>query len=88
MFDRIFTSHPRSIGESYMQHLAIAARFGGTMVLSGLAVLIHGLVPAMFTHTGSTAIKRLYGEMKRRQPLLSDQAPAFRSEAWQLEYEI
>ncbi len=88
MFERIFIAHPRSVGETYGQHLAVATRFGATMIFSGLAVLLHGLVPAAFAHTGSSAIKRLYGEMKRRQPLLADQPPAFRSDAWQLEYEI
>ena len=88
MFNSLFLSHPRSVGESYIEHMGVAARFGGTMVLAGIAVLIHALVPALFTRTGSLAIKRLYGEMKRRQPLLSDEPPSFRSPSWQLEYEI
>ncbi|MDB5577960.1 MAG: hypothetical protein JWR80_3136 [Bradyrhizobium sp.] len=68
MINRFFLEHPRSVGESYTEHLRAAGRFGGTMIISGLACLIHGLVPRLFTRTGSTAVSHLHEHMvtKRR----------------------
>ena len=82
---RVFLAHPASVGESYPQHFGIAARFGVTMIASGLGCLVHALVPALFVRTGSTAVKRLYGEMAARQP---DLATPHLEPEWQLEYEI
>ncbi len=87
MIDRLFLSHPRQVNESYTEHWG-ATRFGLLLLAAGLASLIHGLVPACFTRTGSTIIKKLYGEMKQRQPALADQPPAYTSDQWQPEYEI
>ena len=42
-------------------------------------------LPALFVRTGSTAVKRLYGEMAARQP---DLATPHQEPEWQLEYEI
>lgn len=88
MFDRIFLDHPRSIGESYAEHAGIAARFGWSMVVAGVACIVHAIVPALFPRTASGAVRRLYAEMRARQPGLAATAPAFASEVWQPEYEI
>jgi hypothetical protein len=88
MIDRLFLSHPRSVGESYGEHAAVAARLGGTMIAGGLAALVHAIVPALCTRAASDRVKSLYGEMKRRQPAFADQPPAFAGPDWQLEYEI
>lgn len=88
MIDRLFLSHPRAVGESYAEHRRAATRFGLIMVRAGIACLIHGFVPAWFTRTGSSTVKRLYGEMKQRQPNFRDQPPAYLTPRWQPEYEI
>lgn len=88
MLNRLFLDHPRSIGESYAEHAGIATRFGATMVVAGAACLVHAVVPALFPRTASGAIRRLYGDMRARQPGLAATAPAFASEVWQPEYEI
>jgi hypothetical protein len=88
MIDRWFFAHPRAIGESYAEHAGIALRFGGTMVLAGAACLIHAVVPALFTRTASETVKRLYGQMRARQPDLAQTPPDFSSDAWRPEYEI
>ena len=64
-----FTEHPASVGESYVEHLKAASGFGVLMIASGLACLIHGLVPALFTRTGSQTVQRLHDRMiaNRRQ---------------------
>ena len=66
MIDQLFLKHPREVAESYPQHMGVAMRFGFLMVRSGLACMIHGIVPALFTRTGSSMVKRLYGEMRAR----------------------
>jgi hypothetical protein len=58
-----FTSHPSSIGESYGQHLAFASGIGLRMILGGFACMAHGLLPFVFTRTGSRTIVELYGRV-------------------------
>jgi hypothetical protein len=83
MIGRLFTSHPHSVGESYLEHLGVATRFGGTMIAGGVACVIHGLVPALFTRTGSGTVKRLNDRMTSR---VAVETPA--GTEWQLVYEI
>lgn len=55
---KIFTDHPRSVGESYLQHMRLALTFGSKMVFGGLACMIHAIFPFLFVTTGSqTALK-------------------------------
>lgn len=88
MIDRLFLAHPRSVNESFGQHWLVANRFGWQMVVAGLGCVLHGFVPALFTRTGSNMVKKLYGEMKQRQPVLRNQPPAFTDERWVPDYEI
>jgi hypothetical protein len=88
MIDRLLLKHPRSVGETYLEHFQVASRFGFLMMRAGAACLIHGIIPACFERTGSTTVKRLYGEMRGRQPNFRDEPPAFLKPHWQLEYEI
>lgn len=67
----LFNDHPASVGESYAEHLAAASGFGWRMILAGLACLAHGLLPFLFTRTGSDAIRDLHTRMvtnRRRMP--------------------
>ena len=59
----VFTDHPASVNETYGQHLAAASSFGWRMVIAGLACLIHGVLPFLFTSTGSNAIRELHERM-------------------------
>lgn len=65
-----FTEHPASVGETYAEHLKAASGFGFAMIASGVACLIHGLIPALFVRTGSNTINRLHDSMivNRRSP--------------------
>ena len=58
-----FTKHPTEVGETYGEHFMVASRFGGAMILGGLACLVHGVLPFLCTKTGSTTIKRLHERM-------------------------
>jgi hypothetical protein len=69
---RLFTEHPESVGESYLQHLVAAGTFGLRMVLGGLACLVHGLLPFLFERTGSNCVtdlhQRMVARLRRAQP--------------------
>jgi hypothetical protein len=58
-----FTSHPATVGETYLEHLHSAASFGVRMIVAGAACLLHGLLPWTFTRTGSDAIRALHERM-------------------------
>ena len=63
MIKRVFTEHPASVGESYTQHMGMAFGFGGKMVFAGLACLLHGIFPFLFTRTGRNCIEDLHYRM-------------------------
>ena len=72
MLARWFTEHPLSVGESYTQHLATASSFGLRMMLTGLALIVHALLPFLFVKTGSAQITVLHDRMvanRRHNPL-------------------
>jgi hypothetical protein len=60
---RLFTQHPASVGESYLQHLRAAATFGIRMLAGGLACLVHALLPFLFERTASHCIDQLHQRM-------------------------
>ena len=66
MWRRLFLDHPRTMGESYGEHLSRAAGFAGELLGAGCACLLHGLVPALFEHTASSAVTRLNQKMALR----------------------
>ena len=63
MFNRWFTDHPASVGETYLQHLRAAFGFAGSLFLASVACAVHALAPALFVGTGSRAITRLHARM-------------------------
>ena len=67
---QLFTRHPASVGETYLQHLRAAATFGLRMLAGGLACVVHALLPFLFERTASGYIEQLY-----RQMVLSRRAP-------------
>ncbi len=66
MADNLFTTHPREVGESYAGHLRTAAGFGFTMVVGGLCVIIHAILPFLFVNTGSRTMDKLHKKMTKR----------------------
>lgn len=75
----LFTEHPASVGETYVQHLGSATRFSLAMFGAGLCCLLHGLLPFLFVRTGSSTVTRLYDRMvlnRSRRPLVTGERPA------------
>ena len=61
-----FTSHPSEVGESYFDHMRTAAGFGAVMVVGGLCVMVHAVLPFLFERTGSRTMDKLHKRMTRR----------------------
>jgi len=64
---KAFTEHPRSVGESYWQHMGVALSFAGALWLGAAASLIHAVFPFLCTRTGSGIVLRLHARMTRRR---------------------
>ena len=58
-----FTDHPREQGETYVQHMGVAMRFGVRLLGAGVAACVHGVAPFLFKKTASRAICDLHAEM-------------------------
>lgn len=72
-----FTRHPRSIGETYAEHAAIASGFGVRLLLAGLACLVHAVFPFLFVKTGSSAVGELHERMLARRSFKGRPPPLF-----------
>ena len=60
---RAFTEHTASVNETYGRHLVAAWSFAFSLLGAGLACLVHGLLPFVFTHTGSSTVRDLHERM-------------------------
>ncbi len=66
-FRSLFLDHPRSIGESYVEHLAHALAFAGELLIIALACLIHAVIPALCESSASRSVSRLHDRMAARR---------------------
>jgi len=62
-----FIKHPHSLGETYLEHLIHALYYGVSMILTGVAVIIHAFFPFMFTSTGSDLAKEICKDVDTRK---------------------
>jgi hypothetical protein len=80
MVSELFTRHPAAAGETYTEHMQVAAGFGLKLLLAALACFVHAVIPFLFERTGSTAIHALHGSMVtsrlRRDDRIRDCVPA------------
>jgi hypothetical protein len=74
LIDDFFLAHPRSMGESYLDHLLVATGFGVTMIVGGIACMVHGVFPTLFTTTGSQTVRALYNRMVSNRHRLPENA--------------
>jgi hypothetical protein len=62
----LFLTHPRSVDESYFEHMAFAGRFAGKLFLAGFCALIHAFLPFLFERTASAMIAEMYARTHNR----------------------
>jgi hypothetical protein len=62
----LFTDHPRSVGETYGEHMRVALSFAGPLAKAAAAALLHAFLPFLCVKTASQTIKSLNDRMSRR----------------------
>ena len=62
----IFTDHPQSVGESYLEQFIFALSTGVKLILWGLIAIIHAILPFTFKTFVSQRIIRLHDKIKSR----------------------
>jgi len=70
LWDAVFFAHPRSVGESWSQHLVAALGFAGLLASAAGACFVHALVPALFTRSASRRVALLNERMLRSRQRL------------------
>jgi hypothetical protein len=57
LFKRLFSDHPREVGESYFEHMAASGKFGFKLLRLSACAFTHALIPGVFKSTVSDEIK-------------------------------
>ncbi|HEY1071880.1 DUF6356 family protein [Brevundimonas sp.] len=63
MLKDLFTEHPKSVGETYFEHMGMAASFGAAMFIGAAACFVHALIPGLCVRTGSGVVTDLHHRM-------------------------
>ncbi len=63
MLKALFTTHPASVDESYLEHMAVALSFSTRLLFAALVCLVHAFLPFLFVRTGSQVIGELHDRM-------------------------
>ena len=74
LLGRLFTHHPDAVGESYLEHMAVAFRFGGRLLRASCAAFAHGFVPGVCETTASTTILGMHDEIRARRASMANAA--------------
>lgn len=64
--NRLFTNHPASVDETYLQHAGFALKFSGLLAIAALAALVHAVLPFACEKTASRIVARLYARTHNR----------------------
>ncbi len=60
------TRHLDDVGETYGEHFAHAGGYGVSLILAGLACLVHAALPFIFERTASLRVQKLHAHMASR----------------------
>ena len=66
VIDKLFLTHPRTVDETYFEHMKFALSFFVQLQVCALAALAHAFVPCLFEKTASKKITNLYGRIHNR----------------------
>ncbi|WP_416908928.1 MAG: DUF6356 family protein [Polymorphobacter sp.] len=67
MLDRLFLEHPRTVGETYPQHMAASLGVASRLFVASLKCVVHAVVPGWCKTSGSDAIVKLHSEIAPRR---------------------
>ncbi len=68
MFRQLFTDHPSSVDETYLEHMVFALGFAGLLILAASAALVHAVIPGLCKSTASQLIRNMYARIEHRGP--------------------
>lgn len=66
LIETLFTAHPATVDETYLQHMRFALGFSFWLAVAAGAALLHALVPALCETTASRILKRLHARIMAR----------------------
>lgn len=66
LFATLFTAHPASVNETYLEHARFALSFAFWLAMAALAALVHAVIPKLCETTASTILRRLVAKMDAR----------------------
>jgi hypothetical protein len=75
MLKSLFTAHPASVDESYLEHMAVALSFSARLLFAGIVCFVHAFLPFLFVRTGSQVIAELYDRMVLNRHRAASAAP-------------
>lgn len=64
---RMFTAHPETVGETYLDHMRFAGWFASRLLLAGGAALVHAFLPFLFESTASRIVRELHQRIEKRK---------------------
>ena len=67
MFARLFIDHPRTVNESYFEHMGASLTVARRLTAAATKCLVHALVPGLCKTAGSDAIMKLYRDVSPRR---------------------
>jgi len=70
--NKLFTEHPETVGETYLQHMHTASYFGVKMLMGALCCFVHAIFPFLFEKSGSKIITGLHDRMITNRHRSSD----------------
>ena len=62
-----FTKHPKSVNETYLEHMWCAFKFFYTLLGLSFAALVHSVFPFLFEFTASNGVKKLNSCLQERK---------------------
>ena len=62
-----FTKHPKSVNETYLEHMWCAFKFFVKLQLLSFAALVHSVFPFWFQTTASRGVKKLNSCLQNRK---------------------
>lgn len=60
IWQRIFVDHPKSVDQTYIQHMCVAGWFFSRLLAASCAALIHAMIPCLFEKTAGRMIEEMY----------------------------
>lgn len=67
VIDRLFLAHPRTAGQSYLQHMRFAWRVAAILFSAAIAAFVHGALPSVLRTSASRTIYRLHDELEQHK---------------------